>query len=898
MPKREPKDAKKRNAARRAPPKRKAEATDALDDPAGLLRQILDCMGEGVVVAGKDGAFRLFNPAAERIIGLGAVEAPPEEWPETYGAFLTDTVTPFPPDDQPIVRAIRGEKVSQMEMFLRNGNLPEGRFIDVVATPLLDGEGEVQGGIAVVKDITPWKQAEGELRSLNRQLESRAEERQAAILQAALDCIIAIDHEGRIIEFNPAAEKTFGYSRAEALGKPLAQLVIPPSVRKRHERSLGRYLSSGESSVLGKTIEITAMRADGSEFPVELTITVIPGDGPPTFVGFLRDVSEQIAAREAARLSEEWLATTLSSIGDAVIATDAEGRVKLMNAAAQTLTGWSREDAEGRSLAEVFRIVREGTDEAVEDPVARVIREGGVVGLANHTELIARDRKRRPIDDSGAPIRDSEGKIIGVVLVFRDASETKQYAEELRRLTARLMELQEEERRQFSYDIHDGLGQLVTAASLHLEAFVGHRARDQEPAVEAELETARSCVSEAVMEMRRIVSELGPLQIEEMGLAEACRAYLERLAERAGWETEFENEIGESRIDPIAETALFRILQEALSNVSKHAAAAKVRVAFRRDHESLAMTVQDWGRGFEMEAIPTKPERGRYVGLLGMRERAGFTGGEFHIESAPGKGTTVSVSVPAAPESRQPLDGKRWEADRMGEPKNESGGRGGGTTTVLIADDHPMVREGLRSMLASGEVTVIGEAATGAEAIERTQELNPQVLLMDVRMPDMDGLAATEIIKDRSPETSVIVITSYESKEYLRRAIEAGAAGYLLKGMSRERLLDAINLVTGGGSLIDSRLLSEMLKDMGVEGSRFVGTEGALEALTPREQEVLQLLVRGLTNKEIASEMHYSMGTVKNVVQRVIEKLGVSDRTQAAVYAVRAGVDPASPAQA
>ena len=210
--------------------------------------------------------------------------------------------------------------------------------------------------------------------------------------------------------------------------------------------------------------------------------------------------------------------------------------------------------------------------------------------------------------------------------------------------------------------------------------------------------------------------------------------------------------------------------------------------------------------------------------------------------------------------------------------------------TVLIADDHPMVREGLRSMLDTEGIEIIGEAVNGADAVEQAQHSTPDVVLMDVRMPDMDGLAATEIIKQAVPQTSIVVITSYESKEYLRRAIEAGAAGYLLKGMSRESLIDAVRLVKGGGSLIDARLLSELLKDMGVEGSRFQGVEGALEALTPREQEVLNLLVRGLTNKEIASEMHYSVGTVKNVVQRVIEKLGVSDRTQAAVYAVRAGM--------
>jgi RNA polymerase sigma factor (sigma-70 family) len=275
-----------------------------------------------------------------------------------------------------------------------------------------------------------------------------------------------------------------------------------------------------------------------------------------------------------------------------------------------------------------------------------------------------------------------------------------------------------------------------------------------------------------------------------------------------------------------------------------------------------------------------------------MRERAALIGGQFTVESAPGSGTKVNVMVPI-PRPREPVIGKRKleEVEMIEQRKGRQPARQG--ITVLIADDHPMVREGLRSMLDAEGITVIGEAINGSEAVEKVRELNPHLVLMDVRMPDMDGLAATEVIKQGSPETSIIVVTSYESKEYLRRAIAAGAAGYILKGMSRESLIDAVRLVKAGGSLIDARLLSELLREMGIEGSRFEGrAEGTLEALTPREQQVLQLLIDGLTNKEIAQQMHYSVGTVKNVVQRVIEKLGVSDRTQAAVYAVRAGLSP------
>jgi RNA polymerase sigma factor (sigma-70 family) len=605
----------------------------------------------------------------------------------------------------------------------------------------------------------------------------------------------------------------------------------------------------------------------------------------------IEDITDRQRAQEELRQSEEWLSTTLRSIGDAVIATDAEGRVRFLNPTAQSLTGWGQTETAGKPLKEVFNIVNRETGAPVEDPVTKVMREGLVVGLANHAVLIARDGTRRPIDDRGAPIRDSAGNTIGVVLVFHDIAEQKQVSEDLRRLTGRLLEAQEEDRRRVAYDIHDGLGQMLSAASMHLEAFAAHRPPAPSPTADEEFVKAKRCLRDAVVEMRRMVSELGPLLLEEVGLVEASRRLLADLSARQSWETEFEGDVNLERLDRMAEMGLFRIVQEALANAAKHAKTKKVRIGFRREGDALFLEVRDWGKGFDVDRVLAQRGPGLHVGLLGIRERATLIGGEFNIESAPAKGTRITVSAPVAPPEAPVIGRKKVEEVGMTEGRKDREPSAGGIT-VLIADDHPMVREGLRSMLAVEGIEVIGEAATGAEAVERVQQLGPDVVLMDVRMPDLDGLAATEVIKESSPETSVIVITSYESKDYLRRAIQAGAAGYLLKGMSRESLIDAIRLVRGGGSLIDARLLSELLTEMGVQETRFKGAEGALEALTPREQEVLQLLVRGLTNKEIAAEMHYSVGTVKNAVQRVIEKLGVSDRTQAAVYAVRAGLSP------
>jgi DNA-binding NarL/FixJ family response regulator len=212
---------------------------------------------------------------------------------------------------------------------------------------------------------------------------------------------------------------------------------------------------------------------------------------------------------------------------------------------------------------------------------------------------------------------------------------------------------------------------------------------------------------------------------------------------------------------------------------------------------------------------------------------------------------------------------------------------------VLIVDDHPMIRAGARAMLNTEGIEIAGEASTGEEAIDRVIELTPDVVLMDVQLGDMDGLEATALIKKKVPETAVIIVTGSEERAHIRRAVEAGAAGYILKGAPRNMLIQAVRMVQAGGSLIDASMLSALAEDANEEAGEGGRSEinKLMASLSPREVQVLTYLAQGLTNKEIASEMHYSVGTVKNVVQRIIEKMGVSDRTQAAVYAVRAGLD-------
>lgn len=229
---------------------------------------------------------------------------------------------------------------------------------------------------------------------------------------------------------------------------------------------------------------------------------------------------------------------------------------------------------------------------------------------------------------------------------------------------------------------------------------------------------------------------------------------------------------------------------------------------------------------------------------------------------------------------------------------------------LLIADDHELVRDGYQRMLSrEPDLEVVGEAENGREAVELCRELEPDLVLMDVRMPQMDGLEATRKIKDELPSVSVLVVTTYENPDYLFEAIEAGAAGYILKDAPKRRLIDAVTRTLNGESPLNQELamqlisrFSRQLQEPGenlpdppsvpqqAQQQRRGTFATPLEELTPRELEVLGLLAQGKNNPQIAEELVISRATAKTHVERIIRKLGVSDRTQAAIRALELGL--------
>jgi|GEM_PF-283432 PAS domain S-box-containing protein len=252
----------------------------------------------------------------------------------------------------------------------------------------------------------------------------KSEARKGAILESAQDGIISIDHEGRILEFNPAAQRMFGYSREQVVGKEMGSLIIPASLRDKHRRGLARYLATGEGPVLGQRIELTALRADGEEFPVELSITRVGSEEPAIFTGFVRDITE----RKRVEAVRAHFAAIVESSADAIIGKTLEGIITSWNPGAEMLFGYSAQEVLGQPMLLLVPPERA----AEEDSVLSQIAFGARI-IHFETVRLRKDGSRLDVSQTISPIRDNAGRIIGASSIARDITERKQAEEAVRR---------------------------------------------------------------------------------------------------------------------------------------------------------------------------------------------------------------------------------------------------------------------------------------------------------------------------------------------------------------------------------------------------------------------------------------------------------------------------------
>jgi PAS domain S-box-containing protein len=394
--------------------------------------------------------------------------------------------------------------------------------------------------------------------------------------------------------------------------------------------------------------------------------------------------TKEALERKTAELAEqrESFRVTLASIGDAVITTDMEAKITFLNPVAETMTGWKSAEAIGQALETVFNIMNDQTRQPAPNPVTRVLREGAVVGLSNHTVLIARDGKETAIGDSAAPIQDETGKILGAVMVFHDVteqrkaenalrqsnqllSETRDHLEKrvrertaemetanenLRDLSARLLHLQDEERRRLARELHDSVGQILAAIGMNIAVVQAQSHKLDSFGARAVSENAQ-LVDQVSREIRTISHLLHPPLLEVAGLVSALRWYVDGFSERSKIQVDLEVPTDFGRLPNDAELTIFRIVQECLTNIHRHSGSKTAAIVIRQEESQLTVQVRDSGNGIPLNKQRELAESSRGgVGFGGMRERLRQLGGTLEIESE-GQGTVVraTLEVQSAP---------------------------------------------------------------------------------------------------------------------------------------------------------------------------------------------------------------------------------------------------------
>jgi len=535
------------------------------------------------------------------------------------------------------------------------------------------------------------------------------------------------------------------------------------------------------------------------------------------------------AAFEASR-QKELLATTLASIGDAVIATDSQGSVLFLNTEAERLTGWKGFEAADRPLAEVFRIVNEQTRQPAENPVEKVLRLGAVVGLANHTVLIARDGRETPIDDSAAPIRQPNGPLFGVVLVFRDFTERRRTEQAFRESAERekaargdaeqANHVKEEFLTTLSHELRNPLNAILGWVRL-----IEKNPSDPKTVNEGIEVISRNAKLQAdliadLLDMSRIVSGKVRLQIEDIHLSDVISAAIDSVRHAA----ESKNIRIQSLVSEIPDLVrgdparLQQIVWNLLSNAIKFTPKeGRIQIVLAKKDSSAEIVVSDTGTGIRPDFLPYVFERFRQADGSTARQYGGLGLGlsivkhlvELHggtvgaMSDGDGKGATFTVRIPQAlMHAPAELESCRLESNESASPAicdsvDLTGIR------VLAIDDQEDARELLKRVLEECHAEVVTAAST-EEALDALEGHRPHVVLCDIGLPGKDGYEFIKEMRNRGDETPALAVTAFARSEDRLRAFRAGYQGHISKPIEPAELVATVGVfvksqIAGGG---------------------------------------------------------------------------------------------------
>ncbi len=747
------------------------------------LRTTLASIGDAVIATDTKSRVTFLNPIAESLTGWtqDAAKGTP-----LLSVFKIVNEQSRKPVEDPTNRALREGTVvglaNHTVLIAKDGS---ERPIDDSAAPIRDERGRVIGVVLVFRDVTERKLAEKSARFL------------ASIVESSDDAIIGKDVNGIITSWNPAAERLYGYSAAEVVGRPVA--ILAPLERADEMPSILARIKRGERVDHFDTVR---RAKDGRLLPISLTVSPIRNEDG-LIIGaskIARDISERRQAEEVLQQEKERLHATLNGIGDAVIVTDAESRCTLMNPVAQGLTGW-KDEATGRPLEDVFRIINEQTRQPVSSPVSRALSQGLVVGLANHTVLIAKDGTERPIDDSAAPIRDSHGHVFGCVLVFRDVTERRRMEQSLKDADRR----KDEFLATLAHELRNPLAPVRNAVELLSQA-------GDDPSVREE---AHRMMQRQLGHMVRLIDDL-------MDISRVTSGKLQLRKERVELATTVQSAVEETR--PLIEasaheltvnlppeplfldadpTRLSQVFSNLISNAAKYTdKGGHIWVTAERRDGDISVSVRDTGIGipaehlahiFEMFSQVTpaldRSNGGLGIGLALVRGLVELHGGTVGARSAGlGMGSEFIIRLPVL-ESRIEASAER-PAD--GQVKPQSGLK----RRILVVDDNADSATSL-ALLLRRMGHEIETAHDGLEAVQAAAAFRPQVVLLDIGLPKMNGYEAAKLIRKQPSQerVAIIALTGWGQERDKQRAYEAGIDHHLTKPVEHATLEKLLALI-------------------------------------------------------------------------------------------------------
>jgi PAS domain S-box-containing protein len=727
------------------------------------------------------------NPAAHQMLGYSAHEIgrltleslhSEEEWTRVGGFYELAHRQPAPARLE--CRVLTHEGIERVALVSSTRVVLEGRNVDLIQ----------------MVDVTSSRQAEQAL--------GESEARQGAMVEAALDAIISMDHAGRIIEFNPAAERIFGRKRGEVLGHDMAELIIPPGIRERHRQGMEHYLATGESRVLGRRMEITAMRADGSRFPVELTIARISSKGPPVFTVFIRDITDRKKTEDALRSAEERLRAVVAESPVVVFALDRNGIFTV---------------SEGKGLARLGR--REG--EAVGTSAYEMYRDHPQI-IANLDRCFAGEEFSAVVDLGNlsfeahyTPMRNAEGEVTGLFGVATDITDRKSLEAQLRH--AQKMEAVGRLAGGVAHDFNN----LLTVIKGHSEVMLARMAPGEPLRTSAD--EIQKAGARGVLLTRQLLafSRKDVIAPEILDLGEVVRGMESMLHRLIGEDVRLLTRTGSW---PLRVRADRGQLEQILANLAVNArdamphggdlvievSAGDLAPSDPRSNADLppgpyvGLMVADQGCGMDAEVLGhlfepffTTKEQGKGTGL-GLSVVYGIvrqSGGDIQVESRPGQGSTFRILLPRVGELEPAIEGGGLEGLGLAPAAKGYG-------TILLVEDENAVRALARDMLQ-----ILGydpvEASSGEEALAVFDRHRGTIraVVSDIVMPGIGGIDLARRLVGQKPDLKVLLVSGYAKDSIGEGDFLQGGFAFLQKPYTLEdfarKIADLLAGSTVGG---------------------------------------------------------------------------------------------------